>query len=137
MAATSFITDLITDHFVPLSISTGRLPVRLNVSIHTECYIDLQQHFKRIHARILGTQTGKSRQQAGFAETLTSPVVSLDDILKALSLHEGNGLLHAIQQGENRGVGGLPILVGLDHVFQVVVHTLQLGGLASLQCLRK
>ena len=60
------------------------------------------------------------------------PVVSLDDILKALSFHEIHGGLHAIQQGQDRCVGHLPILVGLDHVLQVIVYTLQLGSLASL-----
>ena len=78
-----------------------------------------------------------SQHKRTFAEheLCPLPVVSLDDILKALSLHEIHGGLHAVQQRQDRRVGCLPILVGLDHVFQVIVHTLQLGSLAGLQCL--
>lgn len=58
--------------------------------------------------------------------------MSLDDILKALSFHEFHGGLHAIQQRQDWCVGHLPILVGLDHVLEIIVYTLQLGILASL-----
>ena len=64
--------------------------------------------------------------------TVCIPVVPFDDILKALSFHEFHGGLHAVQQRQDRCVGHLPILVGFDHVRQVKVYALQLGGLAGL-----
>ena len=72
-------------------------------------------------------------QRAHDADSV--PVVAFDDVLKAFVLHELHGGLHAVQQGQDGGVRGLPILVGLDHVLQVVVHPLQLGLLAHLQSL--
>lgn len=62
-------------------------------------------------------------------------MVTLDDVLKAFILHELHGGLHAVQQGQHRCVGRLPILIGLDHVFQVKVYPLQLGFLAHRQSL--
>lgn len=61
------------------------------------------------------------------------PVVAFDDVLKAFIPHELHGHLHAIQQGQHWCVGGLPILVGLDHVLKIIVHPLQLGLLPHLQ----